>query len=345
MVLGQVKPIVGGKAVESHAYPFVAYLSIETQPNWHAVCGGTLLSTTHVVTAGHCVHHATTPSTVKLGFGHTHIKKQEIRRARSITIHPLFNMRTLVNDIAVIELDQPIGPSERAHRIPVYFGPVTTGQKITTMGWGITSNLPGARTVPVMNQVELEVADSKMCRGVDETFKDSNGPFVCTGTQPGNRDECNGDSGSPAIITLGDSETHHEQHEPTRNRHRRHWHRGQRRWKQQRKSAKPEEAQTGEVRLVALTSYGDNLRHEEHPPCGDPAGFGFSTHIAYYEQFLTNATGLTRSQLEEPVQFNRKAAVVHTSGATSLTQQPGTCWTMCVVVVFTIFVRLFRQQG
>ncbi|PIA18787.1 trypsin-like serine protease [Coemansia reversa NRRL 1564] len=311
MALGQVKPIVGGNSVEPHAYPFVAYLNIETQPNWHAVCGGTLLSTTHVVTAGHCVYHVTTPRTVKLGFGHSHIRKQEMRRARSITIHPLFNKRTLVNDIAIIKLDQPIEPNEWIHRIPVYFGPVAAGQKITTMGWGITSNLPGARTVPAMNQVDLQVADSKMCRGVDKSFKDSNGPLVCTDTQPGNRDECNGDSGSPAIITLDENEKPYKRNGITQNLDYRHWHYNQRRWMQQRKTVQTDKVQSNDVQLVALTSYGDNLQHDDHPPCGDPTGYGFSTHIAYYEEFLTNSTGLTRRQLEEPVQFDRKVMIIN----------------------------------
>ncbi|KAJ2500833.1 hypothetical protein GGI11_007844, partial [Coemansia sp. RSA 2049] len=33
------------------------------------------------------------------------------------------------------------------------------------------------------------------------------------------------------------------------------------------------------------------------------------THVAYFHDFITNATGLTRRQLEEPVQFDRLVSI------------------------------------
>ncbi|KAJ1954951.1 hypothetical protein GGI12_005676, partial [Dipsacomyces acuminosporus] len=202
MSFGQLKPIVGGERVETQEYPFVVYLSIETKPNWHAVCGGTLISSRHVVTAGHCLYRAPSPQAIKVGYGDANIKRQRTARALSFTVHPRFDKRTLSNDIAIIELEKPLVQTNLVHRIPLYFGDVEPGHIVTTMGWGITSNSPGAHTVPVMNRVDLEVADPRMCSKVDETFRSSNGPFICTNTQPGNKDECSGDSGSPAIIAM-----------------------------------------------------------------------------------------------------------------------------------------------
>lgn len=256
MAFGQVKPIVGGQAVGSpHAFPFAAHLRIETQPGWHAVCGGTWISDRHVVTAAHCLHNAPTASAITIGYGNTEIGQMRRTDIRNFHIHPQFNPRTLSHDIAVIEAQDRVGT-----RIPVYFGPIQARDPLITMGWGVTSNTPGAHTAARLNQVELAVADTERCQRVDEKFTSSNGPFVCTDTQPGNRDECGGDSGSPAVMSVG-----------------------------------------GELRLAALTSYGDNLQHDSHPPCGDPTGFGFSTHVGFYQQFLTATTGLARQQLEAPV--------------------------------------------
>ncbi|KAJ2157542.1 hypothetical protein GGF46_004431 [Coemansia sp. RSA 552] len=316
MSLGQAKPIVGGTSAGTHAYPFAVYLSIETQPSWHAVCGGTLVSRKHVVTAGHCVHHAPSPEAVKLGVGHAHVKHQQRRVARKISVHPQFDKRTLANDIAIIELDKDVQENEHAHRIPVYFGDVPAGATVTTMGWGITSNLPGARTVSAMNKVDLMVAEPGLCRNVDGAFIDNNGPFVCTSTQPGNHDECNGDSGSPAVITLNNGRIHRYRHGNRRTR----------------------TAELGDMHLVALTSYGDNQSHDEHPPCGDPAGFGFSTHVAYYHEFIQNATGLSRQQLEEPVRLDRLATADHVSAAF----QPQVVWLNSVIALVAVLVLMCK---
>ncbi|KAJ2379140.1 hypothetical protein GGI05_006638 [Coemansia sp. RSA 2603] len=306
MSLGQQQPIIGGQSVETHEYPFVVYLSIETQPSWHAVCGGTLISDRHIVTAGHCLYHAPSANAVRIGYGNTHVRQQQSVRAQNYTIHPDFNPRTLFNDIAVIELhaSDRIKPSDRARWIPVYFGSVDPGLTLTTMGWGITSNSPGARTVPVMNRVDLSVASNEACTAVDQTFASSDGPFVCTSTfaggasGAGSRDQCNGDSGSPAVITMshGKSLVHRK--------HR--WRVGS--WRRKTAGPRGAVARHADMRLVALTSYGDNIHHDVHPACGDPSGFGFSTHVAHYEDFLTNVTGLSRQMLEQPAGSEREVS-------------------------------------
>ncbi|ORX71669.1 hypothetical protein DL89DRAFT_130446 [Linderina pennispora] len=165
------------------------------------------------------------------------------------------------------------------------------------MGWGVTSNAPGAHTVQVMNRVDLHVADAKMCRRVDETFDSNNGPFICTGTQPGNKDECNGDSGSPAIITMVNGRPRTIQETAPG-----------------RLSRQQDLGPVADMRLIGLTSYGDNADHDPHPPCGDPSGFGFSTHIAYYTDFILQATGLTKDRLQEPIKFDRLAEAPKPSG-------------------------------
>ncbi|KAJ1662506.1 Transmembrane protease serine 11D [Coemansia sp. RSA 1813] len=284
MSFGQLRPIIGGGPVNAHEYPYVVHLSIETRPSWHAVCGGTLISAKHIVTAAHCVFHTPSPHAIKVGYGHAHTQRQRTAKARAFYIHDGFDSRTLANDIAVIELEAPIRETREAHRVAVYFGPIVGGHMLRTMGWGVTSNEPGAHTVALLNRVDLAVAAPAECRKVDRAFVSSNGPFVCTSTA-GGRDECSGDSGAPAIMI---------QEAPRFSRSRGLlWNR--------KKSRRSEYG----VRLVALTSYGDNTSHDAHPLCGDPGGFGFSTHVAYYHEFITNVTGLTQEQMQEPVRLDR----------------------------------------
>ncbi|KAJ2485261.1 Epidermal growth factor-binding protein type B [Coemansia sp. RSA 2320] len=349
MSFAQQKPIIGGSAVQPHEFPFAVYLSIETQPSWHAVCGGTLISDRHIVTAGHCLIHAPSAQAIKVGYGHAHVKQQTHARVKRLQVHPQFNPRTLFNDIAVIELDTPIRQTRTVHRVPVFFGSVEPGHVVTTVGWGITSNAPGSHTVPAMNKVDLTVASPKSCRTVDESFQSSNGPFVCTGTQPGGRDECSGDSGSPALVTvqagkpLGSRDLAllrkfinraKSQHSSSASSSiARHW----RRPKAQAYSS-PLAVDFLDMRLAALTSYGDNSHHDVHPPCGDPNGFGFSTHVAFYADFITNATGLPRSELEAPLRLDRLADVRSSGASASNTAASVNHMLALLVLVVTFLV-------
>ncbi|KAJ1753875.1 Transmembrane protease serine 11D [Coemansia sp. RSA 1824] len=294
------KRIVGGTQAGDHAFPFAVYLSIETNPTWHAVCGGTLISDTHIVTAAHCVHHAHTLS-VKIGLGHSTLNKQQRLVASNITTHPQFNIRTLANDIAIVHLSRPVTMTRYVHRIPVYFGHVNEGARVVAMGWGVTSNNVGARTSLRLNRVDLDVGTTRMCKQVDSEFVSSNGPFVCTSTHPTMRDECNGDSGAPVVIDTQDTRRHT-------------WTRRMSDWN-----------------LVALTSYGDTKHHETHPMCGDSDGVGFGTHVAHYAQFIHSATGLERMHLEAPVRFDRHG--MYNSGQLSV---PLAAWLHFIAAIVAI---------
>ncbi|KAJ2548952.1 hypothetical protein EV175_004631 [Coemansia sp. RSA 1933] len=286
MSFGQLQPIIGGGPAGAHEFPSVVHLRIETRPSWHAVCGGTLISAKHIVTAAHCLVHAPSPQSVRVGYGHSHIQKQLTQHAYALHIHQNFDARTLANDIAIVELAMPIRESAEAHRAPVYFGKLHAGRLLRTVGWGVTSNAASDHTVALMNRVDLVVAQPKECRRVDRTFASNNGPIVCTGTD-GGHDECSGDSGAPSMLI---------------------------------------DDVSGGVWLAALTSFGDNTRHDAHPLCGDPRGFGFSTHVAYYGAFISNVTGLARAQLEAPVRLDRLASgIVGFVGVRCSAHGPGTC--------------------
>ncbi|KAI9499853.1 hypothetical protein GGI25_003882 [Coemansia spiralis] len=269
MSFGQARPIVNGTPAKPHEYPFAVYLTMQTQANWHAVCGGTLISPRHIVTAAHCLHHS--PREVRVGFGHSNTRAQKSAHTPTYHIHPRFDPRTLANDIAVVELGERLEQTPYVHRLPIHFGTLDVGTAVVSMGWGVTQM--GSHTVQKMNKVELHIADPLKCREVDPELDSS---LVCTTTE-GGRDECNGDSGSPTIVLVR--------------------HKG-----------------GVEMRLVALTSFGDNRAHDERPLCGDPSGFGFNTRVGFYEAFLRNVTGMSRAQMEEPVRLDRSGVMRSAAG-------------------------------
>lgn len=77
--------------------------NFNTAPKY--LCGGSLISEVFVVTSAHCI----TPSLKQVRLGAHDITKQNEIGAMNIAIkntivHPQFNLKTITNDIALIEL-------------------------------------------------------------------------------------------------------------------------------------------------------------------------------------------------------------------------------------------------
>ena len=76
-------------------------------------CGGTLISTTHVLTAAHCTVHEgenLPASWIRVLLGEHNIADREFNRVdiAEIINHPKFNPRTLDNDFSILRLANPV---------------------------------------------------------------------------------------------------------------------------------------------------------------------------------------------------------------------------------------------
>lgn len=108
--------IVGGANADVAHFPFMASLMFEydSQPGTiYPFCGGSVLDATHILTAAHCVYDtaAYQVPNMKVVIGVNNA--QDMLIAQKVAVKNIYypsdyNDSTLVNDVAVLELSQPL---------------------------------------------------------------------------------------------------------------------------------------------------------------------------------------------------------------------------------------------
>ncbi|KAL6262143.1 hypothetical protein P5V15_007240 [Pogonomyrmex californicus] len=126
-------------------------------------------------------------------------KNAIIRYIKSATIHENFNNNSLNNDIAIIEVNEPI-PLNSIVR-PVCLPDKTidyTGALATVIGWGrIGEDKPGSDE---LRKVNLPILSKEECdqTGYPKSLITEN--MFCVGYIEGGQSSCKGDSGGPLHV-------------------------------------------------------------------------------------------------------------------------------------------------
>ncbi|KAJ2515959.1 hypothetical protein H4217_004871 [Coemansia sp. RSA 1939] len=275
------KRIIGGSAVSNNEYPFAVHLAT-TYGDQQFLCGGAIIANNYIVTAAHCLVNEDTNAVaqaqqVSVCYGSNTLASQQCTTARQVYLHPSYNPQTLANDIAVIQISA-LTFSSSVTAIPLYTGKLPENTKLVTMGWGMTVSNDANSLSQSLLSTTIVVGSPEVCAQADSSYSSADGPEICTSNNlsPGD-DSCQGDSGSPTVITGSDGSTY----------------------------------------LAGVTSSGVNMDSPGSSECGAKDGLAFYTHVYHFVDFITSKTGLTDEELSLGKSTSDSAESSSTSAATS----------------------------
>lgn len=191
--------IVGGSEATPHSRPFQVAL-IMTSPTGNTICGGSVISSSRILTAAHC--SVGTSSTQVIAGAHNHEVNEATQQRATVPsgnyrIHEAYNPNNLNNDVSVLILPGTFSLNQYVSAIGLADPGQGTfvGASATMSGWGRVSDVGGLASTlrfvvrPVISNVECAAT-------YGSTIIDST---ICVSTT-GGQGTCHGDSGGPLTV-------------------------------------------------------------------------------------------------------------------------------------------------
>jgi len=205
--------IVNGIPAKLGEFPWIVALGYRNsknpdQPKW--LCGGTLITDNHILTAGHCVHNRRDLYLARLGdldlFSNDDGAQPVSILLAKAKIHEDYSPVTYTNDIAVLTLSEPVSnPTVWPICLPID-EPLRSKNLVklmpTVAGWGsIYFNGPSSST---LQETVLPVVENDLCKRAFGNRSVIDDRILCAGYLRGGKDACQGDSGGPLMHRISE---------------------------------------------------------------------------------------------------------------------------------------------
>ena len=231
--------IVGGEATSQREWPWQTALFLHASGNREFyTCGGSLIAPNWVLSAAHCFQAETSKNpddwTVASNVGKLSFiglpNGATTRKVKRIVVNEHYDTKTHENDVALLELAQPIKETTTIAPQLVPDRAMEADRSVTVTGWGLTrwlvpqkdqqgrvtgfvdglTNQPldlAKAQSPDLHKVAIPLVDVAQCAtayGTQGTTIDARN--LCAGLPEGGKDSCQGDSGGPLMTQTASGE-------------------------------------------------------------------------------------------------------------------------------------------
>ncbi|XP_039492762.1 beta-fibrinogenase brevinase-like isoform X1 [Drosophila santomea] len=162
--------------------------SATEKPEW--ICGGTVIHERYVLTAAHCILLVDEDPDFFVGLGAYNKSESQVYPVVKAIHHRDYDELSLVNDIALLQLNETIVFNAKIKPACLATSPVEDHEALTVSGWGYLDS------VSQKQPDELRKADLQVLN-ISDCSQASSDMHICAGGVNNISDVCNGDSGGP----------------------------------------------------------------------------------------------------------------------------------------------------